>query len=91
MKTIIWKLEDIPNVGPSIAGDFRKLGIFYPKDLKGRDPLKLYKALIKKTGVHQDPCVLDTFMSAVDFMKTGKPKKGWLFTARRKKLFNVKK
>lgn len=91
MKTLLWKLEDIPNVGPRIANDFRKLGILYPKDLKGKDPLKLYKALIKKTGTHQDPCVLDTFMAAVDFVKTGKPKKWWEFTARRKKLLNAAK
>ena len=32
----IARLEDIPNVGPSIAGDLRRLGITAPADLVGR-------------------------------------------------------
>src|SRR4051812_42649164 len=81
------KLEDIPNVGPRIADDFRLLGLRAPLDLKGKDPLQLYKALNRKTGTRHDPCVLDTFMAAVDFMNGGKSKPWWDFTAKRKKQF----
>jgi hypothetical protein len=42
-------LEDIPNVGKSIAGDLRSLGIRVPADLKGRNPWTLYQALCRKT------------------------------------------
>lgn len=79
------RLEDIPNVGPRIADDFRFLGLREPKELKGQDPIKLYEKLNRKSGQKHDPCVLDTFMAAVDFMNGGKPKPWWAFTARRKK------
>jgi predicted GIY-YIG superfamily endonuclease len=32
------RLEDIPNVGPAVAGDLRQLGIATPAGLPGRDP-----------------------------------------------------
>lgn len=32
------RLVDIPNIGPSIAGDLRALGITEPRQLVGRDP-----------------------------------------------------
>ena len=62
------KLEDIPNIGPSMANDLRMLGISRPSELKRQDPLELYEKLNKNTKQLQDPCVLDTFMAAVDFM-----------------------
>ena len=37
-RTDLHRLEDIPNVGSSIAGDLRRLGITTPSDLPGRDP-----------------------------------------------------
>lgn len=79
------KLEDIPNIGPRIADDFRLIGIKKPSDLKGKDPKKLYNKLNIKTGQRHDPCVLDTFMAAVDFMNGGKAKPWWTFTPLRKK------
>ena len=36
-----WRLEDIPNNGPSIADDLRSLDIFEPAQLVGRDPYEL--------------------------------------------------
>jgi hypothetical protein len=42
------RLEDVPNVGKSIANDLRSLGIRAPADLKGRDPWTLYRALCRK-------------------------------------------
>ena len=80
------RLEDLPNIGPSIAGDLRLIGIHRPADLTGRDPLALYDALNAARGVRNDPCVLDTFMAAVDYMNGGRAKPWWKFTARRKKL-----
>jgi hypothetical protein len=32
------RLEDIPNIGPTIAADLRRLGIEAPAELPGRDP-----------------------------------------------------
>jgi predicted flap endonuclease-1-like 5' DNA nuclease len=35
---VVATLEDIPNVGPAVAADLRRLGITAPADLLGRDP-----------------------------------------------------
>ena len=78
------KLTDLPNVGPSIAGDLQLLKIQVPHDLIGRDPIEVFVSLCKKTGVRHDPCVLDTFISIIDFMDGGKPKPWWDFTKKRR-------
>ena len=81
------KFEDIPNVGPRMAEDFRLLGFTSPEQLIGKDPLQLYERLNRKTGQRHDPCVLDTFMAVTDFMNGGKAKPWWKFTTARKKFF----
>ena len=78
------KLEQLPNVGPAMAGDLRLLGIQHPAELRGRDAFMLYRALERATGHRQDPCVLDTFMAIVDFMEGAAPKPWWAYTAERK-------
>jgi Pathogenicity locus len=83
-----FKLEDIPNIGPALAKRLRAVGIHRPDQLKGKDGIKLYLKLNKVSGIRHDPCVADTFMAAVDFMKTGKRKPWWAFTSKRKKLFS---
>ncbi len=85
-ESVIW-FEDIPNIGKAIAKDFRILGLKTPQALKGRDPFKLYQRLCKITGFRHDPCVLDTFMAAVDFMNGSAAKPWWAFTAERKKKY----
>ena len=77
-------LEQLPNIGPSLAGDLRLLGIVHPAELARRDAFALYRALCTTTGKRQDPCVLDTFIAAVDFMRGGEPRPWWLYTAQRK-------
>jgi alpha-glucosidase (family GH31 glycosyl hydrolase) len=78
--------EQIPNIGPRIADDFKLLGIRKPADLADRDAFDLYQKLCKKTGHRHDPCVLDTFMAAVDFMNGAAAKSWWSYTAERKRL-----
>lgn len=77
-------LEQLPNIGPSIAGDLRSLGIRHPRELAGRDAFALYQALCRQTGKRQDPCVLDTFLAATDFMRGAAPRPWWDYTAERK-------
>lgn len=80
------RLEDIPNVGPAIAADLRRIGIATPAELPGRDPFAMYDELCGVTGQRHDPCVLDTFMAAVRYME-GAPKKPWWgYTAERKRV-----
>ena len=80
-------LEMIPNVGASIAGDLRSIGVESPQDLVGREPHALYEALCKRTRARQDPCVLDTFIAAVRFMEGAPALPWWRYTAERKKRF----
>lgn len=81
----VTKLEQIPNVGPATAGDFRRLGITTPIDLRGKDAYALYDRLCQVTGVRHDPCAIDVFLAAVRFMD-GKPAKPWwAYTAERKR------
>jgi hypothetical protein len=81
------ELEAIPNVGASIAGDLRSIGIKRPRELVGRNPHSLYQALCDRTRALQDPCVLDTFISAVRFMEGAPARPWWYYTAERKKKF----
>ena len=80
-------LEAIPNVGASIARDLRSIGIKQPQELIGRNPHSLYQALCDRTRTRQDPCVLDTFISAVRFMEGAPARPWWSYTAERKKKF----
>lgn len=78
------RLEEIPNIGPSLAEDLRLVGVSHPQDLIGRDPYEMYEELCFKTGERHDPCVIDVFISAVRFME-GEPKRPWwAYTPERK-------
>ena len=68
------ELQVLPGVGPSIAADFRRLGVKSVKDLARRDPERLYARLCQMTGTRQDPCVLYTFRCAVYAARTPRPK-----------------
>ena len=80
-------LEQLPNIGPSLAADLRLIGIRTPRELKGRDAFVLYQKLAAATGSRQDPCVLDTFMAAVDFMNGAAAAPWWTYTPQRKALY----
>ena len=80
-------LEQLPNIGPSLAADLRRIGIAQPADLRGKDAFVLYQKLCAATGQRQDPCVLDTFMAATDFMRGAAAAPWWRYTAERKATF----
>lgn len=79
-------LTDIPNIGKSLATDLRGLGITTPELVRTMDPLTAYEQLRDPMGRRHDPCVLDTFLAAHDFMNGGPSQPWWYFTARRKVL-----
>ena len=78
-------LTDLPNIGKAMAADLRLIGIDEPGQLRGRSPYELYERLCDRTGFHQDPCVLDTFISIVRFMDGEEPRPWYAFTAERKR------
>ena len=80
-------LEQLPNIGPSLAADLRSIGIARPADLRGQNAFALYRRLCTATGQRQDPCVLDTFMAAVDFMNGAAAAPWWRYTPQRKARF----
>ena len=81
------RLDQLPNIGPSLATDLRDLGVKQPHELRGQDAHVLYRQLCQLRGKRQDPCVLDTFMAAVDFMSGAAPEPWWAYTAERKQRY----
>ena len=78
------RLEDIPNIGPSIADDLRGLDIFEPAQLVGQDPYALYRRVAERAGAAMDPCLCDCFIAAVRFMEGGPVRPWWFYTPERK-------
>lgn len=81
------RLEDIPNIGPAMVRDFHLLGIRAPHDLIDKDPLQLYNTISTLTGARHDPCVLDTYLAAVDFMNGAPARPWWHYTPIRKRQY----
>jgi hypothetical protein len=79
------ELTDLPNIGKAIATDLRSIGIRHPQDLIGKDAYKLHDQLCRVTGTKHDPCVIDVFLTVIDFMEGGDPVPWWKFTAERKR------
>ena len=80
-------LEQLPNIGPSLAAELRSIGILHPRELAGRDAFVLYQQLCVKTGKRQDPCVLDTFLAVTDFMRGASAQPWWAYTRQRKAVY----
>ena len=83
---LVSELTDIPNIGVSLAADLRSIGVYTPEDVRGMDPLAAYHSLRTPMGRRHDPCVLDVFMAAHEFMNGGPRQPWWDFTAERKVL-----
>ena len=79
-------LTDLPNVGKSLAGDLRLIGIDSPTELRGRDPYEMYETLCTMTAQRHDPCVIDVFISVTRFINGEPPAVWWQFTEERKRM-----
>jgi len=80
------KLEELPNIGKSIATDLRAIGILQPNQLAARNPLETYIALANVMGHRHDLCVLYALISAKHFLKSGEALPWWKFTEQGQKL-----
>lgn len=85
-RKILTRLEQLPNIGPAIAAKLQRIGIRTPTDLVGRNPYAMFKEFESITGEHCDPCLLDVFISAVQFMAGAPKKPWWAYTAERKRM-----
>ncbi|MGB3306513.1 MAG: helix-hairpin-helix domain-containing protein [Thermomicrobiales bacterium] len=83
-REIVKKLQTLANIGPAIADDLLRLGMTEPADLATRDAEELYEELCALDGRRHDPCVLDTFMAAVDEARGNPPQPWWAYTPVRK-------
>ena len=83
------KLEEIPNIGKSIAADLRAIGILHPRQLADREPLAVYLELAGVMEHRHDPCVLYVLMSAKHFLESGEVLSWWKFTEQGRKLLRA--
>ena len=83
-RTEITDLQQIPNIGPSIAADLRRIGVSSPQDLLGKDPYAMFEQLCRITGVRHEPCLLDVCIAATRFMAGEPAKPWWKYTPERK-------
>jgi hypothetical protein len=90
IRTEVKSFQDIPNVGKAIEKDFILMGLKQPLDLANKDPYQMYQALCEITQQRHDPCVIDVFISAVDYMNGGPARKWWEFTQQRKEKMGSK-
>ena len=77
-------LTAIPNVGPAIARKLRALDVRSAGDLRGRDADELFERLCALDGRRHDPCLLDTFVAAVDYANGGPARPWWEYSRERK-------
>ncbi len=78
------RLDQLPNIGPAIARDLAKINITHPRQLIGQDAFELHKQLCEQLGWRQDYCVIDVYLSAIDYMEGGEAKPWWFYTRQRK-------
>jgi hypothetical protein len=75
----------LKNIGPAMRRDLELLGISRVTQPARRNPDSVFRALERKTGQRQDPCVWDTFAAAIHQARTGKARPWWHNTAERKR------
>lgn len=80
------RLEDLPNIGKSIAADLRSIGIVQPAQLADREPLAVFQQLAEVMGHRHDPCVLYTLISVKHYLQGAEARPWWHYTAEGKKL-----
>ena len=78
------ELQTIPNVGPAVARKLARLDIASVEDLRGHDGEDLFERLCALDGCRHDPCLLDTFVAAVDYANGAPPRPWWEYSRERK-------
>ncbi len=84
-REIVKGLQTLANIGPAMADDLLRLGVTAPADLAPLDAGELYERLCTIDGIRHDPCVLDTFMAAIDTARGNPSRPWWTYTPERKR------
>ena len=80
----VMQLSDLRNIGKAMLADFALLGITSIQQLAKQDADELYTRPCIMTAARHDPCVHDTFATAIYQAKTGLALNWWAFTSLRK-------
>ena len=83
------RLEDLPNIGKSIAADLRGIGIVQPAQLADREPLAVFQQLAEMMWHRLDQCVLYTLISVKHYLQGAEARPWWHYTAEGKKLLGI--
>ncbi|WP_169808684.1 helix-hairpin-helix domain-containing protein [Microtetraspora niveoalba] len=79
-------VQSLANVGPKVAERFQRIGISTVGELRGADAVELFERMQAVAGHPEDPCLLDTLISAVR-QADGEPARPWWeYTPERKRL-----
>ncbi len=78
------ELLALPNVGPSVREDLRRLGVNSLATLAEQDADELYVRIGRMDGRLHDPCLWDTFAAIIDMARGGGKVMWWEFTPVRK-------
>ena len=78
------ELQSIPNVGPAIARKLARVDIASVEDLRGCDGEALFERLCALDACRHDPCLLDTFVAAVDYANGAPARPWWEYSRERK-------
>lgn len=85
------QLEDLPNIGKSIAADLRRIGILRPDQLDKRESIAIFRDLRGVMGHRHDPCVLYALISAKHFLTCSEALPWWNFTTEGRNLLKSSK
>lgn len=81
----ISEFQTIPSIGKQFAENLMQLGFYSLKEIRGKDPAKLFDRLELQTGVWIDPCVEDQFRLVVYYSDHPDSALNWWdFTSERK-------
>ena len=87
----ISRLEDLPNIGRSIANDLKAIGIKSSVELRKKAPLAVFNDLKETMGRRHDPCVFYTLLSVKHFFDTSESLPWWRFTTQGKKTLGTQR
>lgn len=74
----------LPNVGPAVREDLRRLGVDSLEELARQGADALYLRLARLDGRFHDPCVWDTFEAIIRMARGGGKVMWWEVTPERK-------